>query len=145
MDSDDQGNAPTNASAPQSNPALSRLAAFVGEWRREATVSGQPTGQGRSVFDWLEGGACIIERSEGNQANFPSSTAIIGCDDDSGAHCMFQYDSRGIARIYQMSLSNGVWKQWRDAPGFFQRLTGTFSDDGNTIVGAWEQSSNGIT
>jgi hypothetical protein len=57
---------------------------------------------------------------------------------------MLQTDSRGISRIYQMSLSEGVWKLWRDQPGFSQRFTGTFSDDGRTISGRMEKSSDGL-
>ena len=26
------------------------------------------------------------------------------------------YDSRGVARVYQMSLEGGIWKLWREAP-----------------------------
>jgi len=37
-----------------------------------------------------------------------------------------------------MSLNDGVWKLWREAPGFWQRYTGMFSDDGRTIKGALE-------
>ena len=44
-----------------------------------------------------------------------------------------------------MTLSDGVWKIWRDAPGFNQRFTGTLSDDGNTITGQYEFSSDGTT
>jgi len=39
--------------------------------------------------------------------------------------------------------ADGVWKLWRDAPGFSQRFTGTFSDDGRTIKGRWEKSGDG--
>ncbi len=42
-----------------------------------------------------------------------------------------------------MSLEDGVWKVWRDAPGFFQRFTGRFSEDGRSIEGAWERSADG--
>lgn len=35
-----------------------------------------------------------------------------------------------VHRIYEMTLSDGVWKLWRDAPDPFpQRFTGTFSDE----------------
>jgi hypothetical protein len=47
---------------------------------------------------------------------------------------MLYADARGVFRVYRMSLSDGVWKIGRDAPGFFQRFTGTFSADGNTIT-----------
>ena len=48
-----------------------------------------------------------------------------------------------------MSFSDGIWKLWRDSPdfsplNFSQRFTGTFSDDGKTISGAWEISHNAI-
>lgn len=42
-----------------------------------------------------------------------------------------------------MSLIAGVWKLWRDAPGFYQRFTGNFSTDGQTITARWENSSDG--
>jgi hypothetical protein len=45
--------------------------------------------------------------------------------------------------VYEMSLRDNVWKLWRDSPGFSQRLTGTFSEDGKTITGRWEKSSDG--
>jgi hypothetical protein len=42
-----------------------------------------------------------------------------------------------------MSFDHGAWKMWRDAPGFSQRFSATFSPDGNRIGGAWEKSSDG--
>lgn len=42
-----------------------------------------------------------------------------------------------------MSLNDGLWKLWREESGFWQRCTGTFSDDGQIIRGSWEQSSDG--
>ena len=63
---------------------------------------------------------------------------------------MHYFDSRGIARVYAMSLEDGVWTLWREAPDFSsldfaQRFTGTFSDDGTTIVGRWETAHDGAT
>lgn len=52
-------------------------------------------------------------------------------------------DARGVFRVYQMSLGDHVWKMWREAQGFFQRFTATFSDDDNTITGYWEGSRDG--
>ena len=47
-----------------------------------------------------------------------------------------------------MSLGDGVWKLWREAAdfsplAFSQRYTGTFSDDGGTVWGAWEMCRRG--
>jgi hypothetical protein len=47
-----------------------------------------------------------------------------------------------------MSLFDGVWTLTRESPDFTpldfrQRFTGTFSDDGNVISGAWEKAAHG--
>jgi hypothetical protein len=42
-----------------------------------------------------------------------------------------------------MSLEGGVWKMWRESPSFSQRMTGTFSDDGNIITSHGELSRDG--
>ena len=39
-------------------------------------------------------------------------------------------------------MRDNVWKLWRDSPDFSQRFTGTFSDDGKTITGRWENLSD---
>jgi hypothetical protein len=42
-----------------------------------------------------------------------------------------------------MSLEGGMWRIWRDAPGFCQRYTGTVNAAGGSIRGAWEKSADG--
>ena len=132
------------AQNPLSNPPLTQLNVFVGKWQWEASLDGTPIGRGPSEFCWLEGGAFLVERAGAEQPEFPSSTINIGADDTSGMYSMLFYDSRGLARIYQMTLQDGIWKQWRDAPGFFQRFEGRFSDDGRTITGRYEKSADGV-
>jgi hypothetical protein len=49
-----------------------------------------------------------------------------------------------------MRVVDGVWTLWRDKPDFSpldfaQRYTGTFSDDGQSITGAWEINHDGTT
>jgi hypothetical protein len=138
-----------------SNPVLSRLAVLVGEWTMEMAVEGRPVGRGRTVFEWLAGGAFLAqhadaEPSEGApsewEANSPMPvTTVIGLDDSSEGFCMLYADARGVFRVYQMSLAGGVWKLWREAPGFHQRFNGTFSPDGQTINGYWEASPDGTS
>ena len=43
-----------------------------------------------------------------------------------------------------MSIGDGEWKLWRNGEPFAQRFDATFSDDGNTIVGRWEMSEDGV-
>jgi hypothetical protein len=44
-----------------------------------------------------------------------------------------------------MSIGDGVWKLWRTGEPFSPRSEGTFSEDGNTIVGRWELAEDGTT
>jgi hypothetical protein len=143
MMTDDNTNAQVNPQPPRANPGLLRLEALVGEWETEASVGGQSLGRGRAVFEWLEGGAFLVQHSEVEQASFPTATAIIGRDESTETYCMLYFDSRGVSRVYQMSLFDGVWKMWREAPGFSQRFMGTWSSGGRTIRGHWEKSGDG--
>ena len=79
------------------------------------------------------------------ESAIPNAFSVIGHDDTLEPCSMLYTDERGVARIYQMSLDGGVWKQWRDSPGFSQRMTGIFSADGKTITGHGELSRDGST
>jgi len=135
------------------NSTLRRLDALVGEWEMQVSVGGQSMGRSQTSFAWLEGGAFLVQHAHADpsedipdewRANSPLPvTTIIGLDDSAATFSMLYADARGVFRVYQMSLSERVWKMWRHAPGFFQRFTGTFSDDGKTITGRWEKSSDG--
>ncbi len=136
------------------NRELRRLDALVGEWELQASVGDQPMGRARTVFEWLEGGAFLIQRADAEPSEpppppewvanspFPLAT-ITGLDDSTERFSMLYADARGVSRVYEMSLSDGVWEIWRDAPGFCQRFTGTFSDDGRAIAGYWDRSRDG--
>src|SRR5262245_64736071 len=101
--------------------------------------------RGRSRFEWLtkgnEGRGFLVQHDEVTHPDFPNSITIIGAEADASADSFtyHYFDSRGVERVYTMSLSDGGWKIWRASPGFSQRFTGTFSDNGNTITGFWEK------
>jgi hypothetical protein len=147
---------PSKAVSPGDVPAerpaaLSRLDVLVGEWETEASFAagffgpGSPpvTGRGRTTFHWLEGEFFLIQRATAEDPAAPSAIMIIGTGETPETLEQHYYDSRGVARVYQMSLNEGVWKIWREAPGFWQRYAGVFSADGRTIKGAWEKSADG--
>jgi hypothetical protein len=126
--------------------ALERLDALVGEWVTEAGPPGGPQwpGEGRLSFQWLEGRTFLIERWNVDLPEAPDGIAIIGAGDEPETFRQHYFDSRGVHRIYEMTLEDGVWKLWRDSPDPFpQRFTGTFSDDGQTITGRWEKAEDG--
>ena len=122
------------------NPALKDLEALIGEW--EVEVPQFPGQRGQAVFEWLEGGSFLRFHADAPDPA-PSATLIISRDDVSEDYTIFHYDSRGVSRVYQMSFGAGIWKMWRQAPGFSQRFSGTLSGDGNSIRGRWEKSPDG--
>ena len=134
--------------------ALARLGVFAGEWVLEAQFPGQPPapdGAGPRVvsrFEWALGRQFLLQRTEVPVPEAPDSLAIVGADLETGAYTQHYYDSRGVARLYAMTLAGGVWTLTRESADltpldFRQRFTGTFSEDGNTITGAWEKAFSG--
>lgn len=77
-------------------------------------------------------------------AEAPDSLSIIGCDAANGTYFQLYSDERGVCRVYEMSIGDGEWRLWRVGAPFSQRFTATLSDDGNTILGRWEMSEDGI-
>ncbi|HEY8952003.1 MAG TPA: hypothetical protein VIP78_05525, partial [Candidatus Dormibacteraeota bacterium] len=61
------------------------------------------------------------------------------------AYTQHYFDSRGVVRLYAMTLNRGTWILTRESPDFSsldfnQRFMGKFSRDGETIKGSWETS-----
>jgi hypothetical protein len=128
--------------------ALDKLDAFVGEWTMEATPpGGEPwPGEARVSFEWLEGRTWLIERWTIEMPQAPDGIAIIGLGDDPGTFRQHYFDSRGVHRVYEMTLDDGTWTLRRDDPNPFpQRFTAEFSEDGKTISGRWEKALDGTT
>ena len=136
-----------------SSDSLEALEPLVGEWSIVAAFKDLPPAEpgARVSFAWLPGERFLIERWEIPVPEAPDGIAIIGADPTSeGSYLQHYFDSRGVARVYKMSVEDGVWKLWRDEPDFSaldfaQRFTGTFGDDGKTITGAWEICHDGTT
>jgi hypothetical protein len=99
--------------------------------------------RGHATFEWFEGGAFLIWRTYFEQPLPPNGLAVIGRDDTTGSCSMGYYDERGVSRIYEMAVEGNIWRMWRDAPGFMQRMTGEISDDRNTITVHGELSKDG--
>jgi hypothetical protein len=128
-----------------------QLERFIGEWTMHVAFPGAPpVAGGRVVFEWMTGEQFLIEHWEVPVPEAPDGLAIIGFDEGRGTFLQHYFDSRGIARVYAMRLEDGLWTLRREAPDFSpldfaQRYTGSFSDDGTTIVGRWEIAHDGST
>jgi hypothetical protein len=152
QDHDQQVVADSPGDIPDERPvSLERLNVLVGEWEVEATFkagffgpgSAEITGRGRTTFQWLDGRFFLTQRFANEHPAVPSGIAIIGTNEERNTFAQHYYDSRGVARVYRMTLEGREWKLWREAPGFWQRYTGVISADGTTITGAWEASADG--
>lgn len=126
---------------------LDVLEVFVGEWRMTPKFELNPTDAPRALttFDWLPGRLFLVQRWEVDHPEAPDGIAIIGFDPARKIFIQHYFDSRGVARIYDMTFADKVWTLQRLAPDpdFSQRFTGRFSEDDKTIVGCWEMSRDG--
>jgi hypothetical protein len=129
------------------------LEIFVGEWTMEARFYGTPPGDAgaRVVFEWLPGERFIVQRWSVPHPEAPDGIAIIGADpSNEGQYLQHYFDSRGVARVYRMTLEDGEWTLLRDEEDFSpldfrQRYIGNISADGETIAGRWEICHDGTT
>jgi hypothetical protein len=136
---------------PARDAALEGLDVFVGAWTLEAVFPNKPTEVlpgGRSVFEWMKGRQILIQRTEAPAAEAPDSVAVVANDPEKAAYIQHYFDSRGVVRLYAMTLRDGVWTLLRASPDFSpldfaQRFIGTFGDHGDTIRGTWETSDDG--
>jgi hypothetical protein len=129
----------------KANPALRALEAVVGSWDTVGTHPYLPgkTLHGRATFEWIEGGAFLLMRSEINEPGIPSGIAIFGSDNATGEFYMLYFDERGVSRKFDISIERNVVRWQRNSPDFSQRIVLIVADDGKSIVSKGEMSENG--
>jgi hypothetical protein len=130
---------------PTAEEALKKLEPLIGEWTLEAIPpGGEPwPGVGRSVIEWHDSGAHVIQRTTVPVDGAPDSISIMGCDAANGTYYQLYSDERVVCRVFEMSIGEAEWRLWRAGEPFAQRFTGRFEDGGNTIVGRWELAEDG--
>jgi hypothetical protein len=122
------------------------LEPLVGEWRTAVELPGrEETIGGRTTFAWLPGGSYLIQHAVVDGPQFPNGIMVIGPDAGGDRIVQHYFDSRGVARVYEIALEDGVLRLWRDGADFAQRYTGRFGVDGTTIRGAWERCDDGTS
>jgi hypothetical protein len=143
-------------------PELRLLDSLLGHWISEATHPAFPgvIVRGEVNVEWLEGERFLIHRARTDHPDFPDAISIIGYTDrdriDKTAAgnaatvadsklTMHYFDSRGVFRLYDFTIDTKSYRFERLAPGFSQRLTGTFADHGNTIIGRSQLCQDDVT
>ena len=132
------------------NPALQDLQFLVGDWAMTLSnaaflASPSDTVKGHVTLEWRENGAFLVMYMGDKPPGVPDATWLFGRDDSRPEYTVLYYDTRRVSRVYQMSFSEGVWKMWRESPGFSQRYEAKVGADGNTITARWEKSFDGTT
>ena len=126
-----------------------RLEPLIGEWSMAVVMPGEtqpnplPDVGARVTFEWLGEKAFVVERWTVPIPEAPDGLAVIGWDAGRGTFLQHYFDERGVARVYDMTFADRVWKMERTKPDFSpfdfsQRFAGTFSGDGKRIEGTWE-------
>ena len=84
--------------AAKPNPALAPFGVLVGTWTTVGTHPMVPgtTFHGRTVFEWIEGGAFLVMRTRIDEPEIPSGISIFGTDDATHACSMIYFDERGV-------------------------------------------------
>jgi len=131
--------------ARKKNHCLQAFNILIGEWKTTGSHPAIPNVvlNGKTSFEWLEGGAFVIMHSHIDHKDFPDGIAIFGSDDSEDEYVMNYFDERNVSRRYLCSLKNNVWKWWRNDSEFSQRCTCEIQDNGNKIVSKGEMSRNG--
>jgi hypothetical protein len=113
------------------DPALEGFEALIGTWDTESTHPlFDGVVPGTVIFEWLEGGHFVVQRSHNEHELFPDAICVIGAPEAGDGLVMEYFDSRGVRRTYGIALEDGVLRSWRDATGFDQRYSATLGHDG---------------
>jgi hypothetical protein len=127
------------------NPALDAVRFLAGDWDMELSGASflpdpDATVAGSATFEWIAGGAALAMRMGAGTGN--DATWIIGRDDCEPDYNVLYCDTRGVSRVYRMTLAGGTWRMWRDTPQFSQRWDAVISAGQAEITGTWRKSTD---
>jgi hypothetical protein len=113
------------------NEALAKLDGLAGEWdltMTDAWFLDSPDVKvlGKATIQWLDD-AFLHMRSTWEDDS--TITWVFGRSDPHERLTVLSHDSRGVCRVFQMTLDDGEWLMERADPDFHQRFVGTVSAD----------------
>ena len=126
------------------HPGLRQLQPIIGRWQ----LSG-PEVEGEVVYEWMEGGFFLIQQVDlEHDGHKNKGIEIIGHLQPFGEapsadiHSRY-YDNMGNTLDYVYELEGDTLTIWGGEKGSPAYYKGTFSDDGNTLTGAWVYPGGG--
>jgi hypothetical protein len=141
--SDEFTNVQVDYQAPVPNPDLQPLDRLVGTWE----VSGGA--QGTVSYEWLEGGFFLVQHVDLEQYGMKlKGIEIIGhlqpFGEAPGEDIKSRYyDNMGNTLDYVYELEGDTLTIWGGEKGSPAYYRGAFSEDGNTLSGAWVYPGGG--
>jgi hypothetical protein len=128
---------------PAPDPDLKGLERLVGTW----TISGGA--QGTATYEWMEGGYFLVQHVDLEQyGQQTKGIEIIGHERPFGAEpgpdirSRF-YDNQGNTLDYVYELEGDTLTIWGGEKGSPAYYRGQFSEDGDTLTGAWVYPGGG--
>lgn len=122
---------------PMPDPELRRLDKLVGKWSlRGRTLDAQEDNiSGRTTIGWLPGGFFLELRGEMEFQGFKSwSLEVISYDLAARVFSSTVYsDMGGVPMPCWWDIQGDVVTHWMEG----SKYTGTFSEDGNVLIGSW--------
>jgi hypothetical protein len=121
---------------------------LIGAWQADGEIRSDPPMQVSTETHIERLGELIVIRTQGTPAEMPDSVSIVGGAPVGEPQPMHYFDSRGVKRLYLMTVEGPTWKIWRApsedwngsaGPGFNQRFVGEIAADGDTIEARWER------
>lgn len=123
---------------------IDSLRDLAGEWELAVDLPGADDIRGHVLFEAM--GELLVQQTTTPVPEAPDSCCVVVTGDD-GSCTQHYFDSRGVARLYQMTFEGGSWTLERTKADFSpldfrQRFVGSISDDGATIDGEWRSSDD---
>jgi hypothetical protein len=127
----------------QRNAELERVAKiFLGDWT--LTITNQwwlddPTTItfGTAKCEWMGDSFIRLQAEFGSE---PTWDFVFGRNDARDEFVALYHDERGVQRVFQVTLDDGVWTMSRADPDFHQRLVGRV--EGDRMVGQADASED---
>jgi Protein of unknown function (DUF1579) len=127
--------------------ALDRLEAFIGRWITEGETVARPGVPSvpivaSDVYQWMPGRRFVMHPAYGRMGDIDvGGLEVIGHDPETDQFRTYFFAASGEVIQETLSHEGGAWI-WRGAS---VRCTGTFSDDGKTLLARHERSDDGVS